>query len=50
MFKGYRLPRKVKKVLKKDGEKWIEYKNEKSIWKEREEHLDVIFSNFKKRK
>ena len=43
-----RLPRKVKKQLKKDKEAWNEYLLEKKKAKERHENLDIIFTrNYK---
>lgn len=39
-----RLPRKLKKELKKNNEIWEEYKNERRIRKERHESLDIIFT------
>lgn len=47
MVRHDRLPRKLKKRLKNNGE-WEEYVVKKSAWKEREKHIDVIFSNYKK--
>ena len=43
-----RLPRKVKKELKKDLQAWENYLVEKKKAKERHESLDVIFTrNYK---
>ena len=38
-----RLPRRVKKQLKKFPEKWQEYVIKKREFQTREEHLDTIF-------
>ena len=47
MSKNERLPRKVKKQLKRNGE-WENYLQEKRQIKERDENLDVIFTrNYK---
>jgi hypothetical protein len=43
-----RLPRKLKKQLKKSPEEWAEYKEKRRIAKERHESLDIIFTrNYK---
>lgn len=48
MPKYGRLPRKVKKQLKKNPEAWENYQKERKLVKERDEHLDIIFTrNYK---
>ena len=43
-----RLPRKIKKQLKKNPEAWENYQRERKLAKERDEHLDIIFTrNYK---
>ena len=43
-----RLPRKLKKQLKKNPEEWAEYVEQRKIAKERHEGLDTIFTrNYK---
>ena len=39
-----RLPRKLKKQLKKDPEGWAKYQEERRIMIEREKHMDKIFT------
>ena len=39
-----RLPRKLKKQLKKSPEEWAEYKEKRRLAKERHESLDLIFT------
>lgn len=39
-----RLPRKLKKQLKKDIEEWNEYTEKRRVAKERNEGLDIIFT------
>ena len=47
MSKNERLPRKVKKQLKRNGE-WESYLENKRKIKERNENLDIIFTrNYK---
>ena len=48
MSKYKRLPRKLKKELKKDQVAWENYLNGKKKAKERHENLDIIFTrNYK---
>ena len=48
MSKYKRLPRKLKKELKRDREAWEKYLSEKKKAKERHESLDIIFTrNYK---
>jgi hypothetical protein len=43
-----RIPRKVKKQLKKNSEEWQEYLEKRRLMKERHESLDIIFTrNYK---
>ena len=44
MSKYGKLPRKIKKQLKKNKEEWLKYKEEVRITKERHENLDIIFT------
>lgn len=44
-----RLPRKLKKQLKKNPEEWVEYLEEKRIAKEKHESLNLIFTRDYKR-
>jgi hypothetical protein len=39
-----RLPRKIKKELKKVPEEWKKYLEERRVAKEREKSLDLIFT------
>ena len=39
-----RLPRKLKKQLKKNSQKWKEYLEERKTVRERSENLDIIFT------
>ena len=39
-----RLPRKLKKQLKKDFEEWKNYKEKRRLAKERNKGLDMIFT------
>ena len=48
MSKYDRLPRKIKKQLKKNPEEWAKYIEKKRVIKERNENLDLIFTrNYK---
>ena len=48
MHSSRRLPRKMKKQLKKDKVAWHEYLEKRKVAKERHESLDLIFTrNYK---
>ena len=44
MLNHKRLPRKFKKQLKKDLEKWQEYLEKRRVAREKHESLDIIFN------
>ena len=44
MAKYGKLPRKIKKQLKKNPLEWEQYKENVKIMKERHENLDIIFT------